>query len=457
MSTTRPTNYVIVQIQPDLTSLAHSPLGRMTKLPTTNVFHADEASFGRVNDQDLPYMFRSTRLAQLIRGLFLSLRAVTCITLTGCATELPPARIPNMESLPDGPVASLYWTQPQRIVGLRNFDVIFPSRTIDPGDQFLPLAQDAGDYSDLTYQVDDKIFSLEQYLDTYDTGGLLVVDGDKIRLEQYRLGHSQTSRWVSYSIAKSVTSLLIGAAIHDGYIGSVDEPITAYLPKLKGSAYDRASIRNVLQMSSGVAWNEDYSDADSDVAQAGSLNGVALFNYLRELPGVADPGTRFNYNTAETHLAGQLLRAAIGNNASSYLSARIWQPFMEHKGSWLLDSGVETGGCCLNATLRDYARIGLFALNDGVLPDGTRVLPEGWIAASTSPSAAYPGYGYLWWLGEDTFSAVGIFGQIIWIDPANEIVIVTQSAWPTPVGREMSQHRGALIQALAKRTIENRR
>ena len=158
-------------------------------------------------------------------------------------------------------------------------------------------------------------------------------------------------------------------------------------------------------------------------------------------------------NTGETNLAGALLRAAIGNNLSTYLEHKIWQPFgMEFDATWMLheSAGGELGGCCISATLRDYARIGIFAMRGGELPDGTRVLPESWMTESTTPSKGFEGYGYLWWLRDDgAYAGLGIFGQLLWIHPASELVIVTHSAWPTAVGRELSEHRWALVEALA--------
>ena len=187
--------------------------------------------------------------------------------------------------------------------------------------------------------------------------GLIAVKDGRVHLERYGLGNDANSRWISFSVAKSVVSMLIGAAIQDGYIASVDDPVVDYLPRLKGGAYDAVTIRHILQMSSGVAWNEDYADPNSDTAKA-PAGGMALVEYMRVLPRVAPPGAKFNYNTGETSIAGALLRAAIGNNLATYLSHKIWQPFgMEADGSWVIDQpgGVEYGGCCINATLRDYA------------------------------------------------------------------------------------------------------
>lgn len=353
------------------------------------------------------------------------------------------------EELPDAATSSLFWTQEERIVGFRNFDVIYDTRPIDNGSEFLPLHSAPMDFSGLEYEVEGTTYTLEDHLESRFVAGILVAKGDRILLERYRLGHDENSRWVSYSIAKSVTSMLVGAAIEDGYIRSVDEQVIAYLPRLKGTAYEGATIRNLLQMASGVAWNEDYTDAESDVGRAGAANGMVLVDYLAGLAREANPGIRFNYNTGETNLVGSLLRAAIGNNASSYLEAKIWRPLMEYPATWSITENVELGGCCIHATLRDYARIGLFALSDGVLPDGTRVLPEGWMEDSTTPSGAYPGYGYLWWLRDGgAYAGIGIFGQLIWVHPKDQVVIVTHSAWPAATGSQFSAHRWALADAI---------
>jgi CubicO group peptidase (beta-lactamase class C family) len=258
---------------------------------------------------------------------------------------------------------------------------------------------------------------------------------------------------VTFSVTKSVTSLLIGAAIHDGYIDSVDDPIVKYLPRLAGSEYGRSRVSDILQMSSGIAWNEDYEDPESDVARAAALNGVALTNYLSALPRVAPAGDRFNYNTAESNLVGEVLRSAIGMSAAPYLSQKIWQPMgMEYDATWLLSlpSDRETGGCCISATLRDYARLGLLALADGVLPDGTRVVPEGWMAASTTPSKGYDGYGYKWWLyGDGRYGARGVFGQAIFVDTAANLVVAAHSNGQTASDSPHNHELDAALEAIS--------
>jgi len=327
----------------------------------------------------------------------------------------------------------LFWTPEQQVAGYRNMDTLTEVRQIRAGRKPLALPERPVDLDSLAIVHDGGNMSVGDYLQRQSVAGLLVIKDGAVVYERYRLGNDRATRWISYSVAKSVVSMLIGAAIQDGYIGSVDEKVSDYLPRLKGSAYDQARIRDLLQMASGVAWNETYEDPDSDINQA-DWNTLALYDYLRDKPRNGKPGEVFNYNTAETNLAGNLLRSAIGNNLSTYLEQKIWQPFgMESDASWNLTEpgGGEFGGCCINATLRDYGRLGLFALNDGILPDGTRVLPEGWMQESTTPSKAAPYYGYFWWLaGDGSFRASGIFGQGIMIDPAENLVIALHSARP---------------------------
>ncbi len=339
-----------------------------------------------------------------------------------------------------------------QIIRFRNWSAISPTREIQAGDYTLELPYQLQNFEGLRYTVAGEAHSLEDFMLHNHVGGLLVIKDGSVRLERYGLGNNEDTKWVSFSVSKSVTSLLLGAAIKDGFIESVDERVTDYLPRLKGSAYDQARIRDVLQMASGVQWDETYNDPNSDVGSYPSQNVVDMLQYLGTKEQVASPGEVFNYNTGETDLVGVLVRAAIGNNLATYLSHKIWQPFgMEADANWATHGtgGGERGGCCMNVTLRDYGRIGLFAMNGGVLPDGTRVLPDDWMEQSTAPSRGSAGYGYLWWLnGDGTYRAIGIYGQGIYINPEKQLVIATISAWPRATGREFSQHRNAFFAAV---------
>lgn len=345
----------------------------------------------------------------------------------------------------------LFWSGDQQIAGFRNIPLLSPVRHVSRGDDVMPLPRAERDFSTLRYEVNGESFALADYMQHNHVGGLLVLKDGQIVLEQYGLGNTESTQWVSFSMTKSVVSLLTGAAIADGYIDSVNDPVTDYLPQLRGSAYDGVSIRHVLQMASGTDWNEDYADPASDVATSPS-DMLALMQFMGEKARVAAPGERFNYNTGETNLAGAIVRAAIGNNLAAYLTQKIWQPWgMESDATWISHGpyGGELGGCCLSPVLRDWGRLALLVMNDGVLHDGTRLVPEGWIAESTEASAGSDNYGYLWWLnGDGTFRASGIFGQGIYLSPQEDLVIVVQGAWPQATGASFAGHRDSFFKAV---------
>lgn len=363
---------------------------------------------------------------------------------------------PTIDPADDGehlaPVGSpiLFWTPEQKVSGFRNIATLYPTRVIKAGGNVLPLPLALRELDDVTVSFEDDVMTVDEYFTARNVAGLLAIKDGKIVYERYGLGNTPNSLWVSFSVAKSVVSMLVGAAVQDGYILSLDEKVTDYLPRLKNSSYDQATIRNIMQMASGVTWNEDYADPQSDVATA-DFQTLALYEQLRSKPRVAEPGKVFNYNTAETNLVGTLLRSAIGNNLSTYLTDKIWQPFgMESDANWQLTEpgGGEFGGCCINATLRDYGRLGMFALNDGQAMDGTQILPANWMQDSTAPSLGAAYYGYMWWLNPTgSYSATGIFGQGIYIDPAQNIVIALHSA--REVAGDGFQLQTALFAAIA--------
>ena len=378
-------------------------------------------------------MSDSSSNRSLTRLFVLFVTASMLGTMPAAGAEAPYIDPADDENHLGAPNETLFWTPEQQVAGYRNSDRIFWTRTIKAGQSPSRLPYAKVDLDSVEIRLGVNSMTVDEFFVRQSVAGLLVIKDGRILYERYGLGNTAESKWISFSVAKSVVSMLIGAAIQDGYIKSVDEKVTDYLPRLKGSSYDRSSIGNLLQMASGVQWDETYDDPESDVASA-SWDTISLYEYLRHKPRAARPGRLFNYNTAETNLAGTLLRSAVGNNLSTYLSEKIWVPFgMEADASWNLteDGGGEFGGCCINATLRDYGRIGLFALSGGRLPDGTRVLPEGWMEASTTPSRGYSGYGYFWWLNDDgTYQAMGIFGQGIYVNPEANVVVAIHSARP---------------------------
>lgn len=378
---------------------------------------------------------------------------VLLLVAAGGAWGQAPWIDPAKDAAHFGPPQPLVWTLHQKVAGFRNYEKIFPARHVMAGGQVFALGSATRELGNVPFAVDGERMTLDEYFVDTNVAGLLVIHDGAVVYERYGLGNTADTRWVSYSVAKSVTSMLVGAAVEDGYVRSLDDRVADYLPRLRGSPYEDTSLRALMQMASGVEWDETYDDPESDVSTA-EWSTLGLEQRLRSKKRVAKAGRRFNYNTAETNLVGTLLRAAIGNNLATYLSEKIWRPFgMEADAYWTLTEpgGGEFGGCCLNATLRDYGRLGLFALAEGQLANGTRVPPEGWMELTTAPSEAHPGYGSLWWVvGHGGYAASGIFGQRIYVNTERKIVIAQHAARDKAVGWRDVQGamEAALVEAL---------
>ena len=280
---------------------------------------------------------------------------------------------------------------------------------------------------------------IDAYMQAQRSAALMVLHKGQVRLERYGLGFDSEGRWTSFSVAKSLTSTLVGMAVRDGHIKSMDDKVSNYIPEMKGSAYDDVSIRQLLTMTSGVAWNENYDDPKSDVAQFNKHKPKdgedAVVSYLRKLPRAVPAGTRWLYSTGETNLVGVLVARATKKTLSDYLSEKIWRPAgMAQQATWILSkTGQEISGCCLQAATQDFARFGQFILN-GAQINGQPSLPEGWLQEATSArtGTGQPGrgYGYQWWTYDDgSFAARGIFGQGIFVDPARQLVIASNANW----------------------------
>lgn len=360
-------------------------------------------------------------------------------------------------SEPIGTVRQMYdgaLTPEMAVNTFRNIDRLFPTRIVPHGAHPKPLPPSATPLGDVHFSDGDKSYDLEQYLDLNRVAGILVLHDGRIALERYRYGNTERTRWMSMSVAKSITSTLVGAAIAQGRIASLNDPVTKYVASLSGSAYDGVSVRDILMMSSGVRWREKYTDSSSDrrhllEAQIAQKPGAAM-KLMGSLPRAAQPGLVNNYSTGETQVAGEIVRAAVGRPLADYLADRIWSRYaMEADAKWWLDSpdGHEIGGSGFSATLRDYGRLGQFIL-DGGIANGDAILPPGWIHEASTAKTLRDGspipYGYFWWPGtspneirDGAFEADGIFGQHIYINPAVHLVIVVWSAQTKPTGGEV--------------------
>ncbi|MCC5451878.1 beta-lactamase family protein [Rheinheimera sp. UJ51] len=326
----------------------------------------------------------------------------------------------------------------------RNIDRLFPTRAVARGDTVSALPLSKTPLTDFSYQVAGEQYDMFDVLSINRVSGMLIIHNGEIAFEHYALGNDAQTRWMSMSVVKSITATLIGAAIQDGAINSIDDPIVLYLPRFKGSAYEGVTVKHLLQMSSGVAWNETYTDPNSDrrrmlEAQLSQQPG-AILDLMASLPRAAAPGSVWNYSTGETQLAGALVAAATGKPVAEYLSEKIWSKMgMQAEANWWLQSpeGLEIGGSGLSATLRDYGRFGLFLLNDGVI-NQQRILPKGWMAQASSRQVIAGetiDYGYMFWpMHGRSYAAEGIFGQYVFVDPDKNLVVAMWSAQSKPLG-----------------------
>ncbi|AVO40400.1 serine hydrolase domain-containing protein [Simplicispira suum] len=349
----------------------------------------------------------------------------------------------------------LFWSVPQRDAAFRALDrisLLAKWHDIPASSAPKPLPQG----EPLKLPID-----LDAYMASQRSAAIVILQDGKLRVERYGLDFDKDGRWTSFSVAKSFTSTLVGAALRDGFIKSMDDKVSDYIPGMLGSAYDDVSVRQLLTMTSGVRWNEDYGDPQSDVAQFNNHKpepGVdALVSYMRKLPREAPAGTRWHYSTGETNLVGILVQQATKKPLADYLYEKVWNPAgMEQQATWLLSkTGNEISGCCIQAATRDFAHFGQFIL-DGAKVGGQSIVPDGWLAEATTGQAAtgQPGraYGYQWWTYDTgAFAARGIFGQGIFIDPKRKLVIASNANWSAGASdRATSDAREAFYLAVQK-------
>jgi len=324
-----------------------------------------------------------------------------------------------------------------------HLDQIFEGRLIRRATTPSRLAR-VNSEPELRYEFGGETRTLDDYLARNPATGLLIARGDTILIERYQYGRNDRHRFTSWSMAKTVTSMLVGIAIAEGHIRSVDDPAAAYVPALRGTEYGRTSLRHLLQMSSGVHFVEDYSGRDdaarlfwADTFRQVGSGGVDAVTPINER--VRPSGTKFSYASVETQVLGLVLRSAVGRPVADYLQEKIWAPIgAEADATWLIDrSGQEVTFCCINAVLRDYARLGLLLAHDGNWR-GRQIIPAAWIEDATRvapdqphlrPGTATPSFGYGYQVrifpGERRmFALLGWRGQAIFVDPASRLVMV---------------------------------
>lgn len=308
----------------------------------------------------------------------------------------------------------------------------FPYRTILNDSIIFNFPEAAiGKFPKLLTGKNNREIAFDAYLKDNNTVAFLIIKNDTLQYERYFSGYRPESIVPSFSMAKSVTSLLIGIAIEEHFIQSVDESITTYIPELKEKGFEKVTILHLLQMTSGIKFNESYVNPFGDAASF--YYGTDLRKLIRKMRLKHAPGTRFEYVSGNTQLLGLVLERALKTRTiSSYLEEKLWQPLgMEFGASWSIDrskNGLEKTFCCLNARARDYAKIGRLCLNQGNW-NGKQIVSKEWILQSTKVDTAAGSvnyYQYQWWLpsASGDFMAEGILGQFIYVNPAKKLIIV---------------------------------
>ncbi|BBV87463.1 serine hydrolase [Enterobacter kobei] len=399
-----------------------------------------------------------TLLAALIVSSLLSPAAMAACN--GTVLDTCPA--PFDTKLPDAHTM-LTWSQADRVVGFRNDYRNYAGDVFHHGNAS-PLLAAEKPLTDARYQVNGKTYDLHDYLKRQNVSGMLVLKNGHVAYKYLGEGNTDSTLWTSRSVGKSVVSALVGVAIKKGKIHSLDDLITQYEPDLKGTAWDGVTLRQLITHTSGVAWNEDYTNPGSDFAKLTECEAKpgtydCVRTLVKGLHRAHPAGENWSYSSGGAWLLGDVLERATGMTLAAYLEKSIWQPYgMASDGVWHAYSKGQhdVGAHGFNATLEDWGRFGQFILHNGTLPGGKQILPEGWVKQSSdwtqakgSMSAAHPNglYGYQWWNNEvpvnathvapkvdnslkGSLWALGIFGQMIMVNQKENLVIVQWSTWP---------------------------
>lgn len=358
---------------------------------------------------------------------------------TGAKSDVPVATQIMRWHMNDGDVNSF---------AFRNMDQLFTTRTVaHSGSPWaFPKVERPMDFS---YSFAGKTYTAEQAMERTYTNALLIMKDGRIVTEIYRNGSNERTRFMGWSMTKSITSTLVGAALADGLITSLDDQIIKYLPELKGSGYDGVTVRQVLQMRSGMDYEERYDFANPGIAASNHINAlvknVARFaDVARTIKRKSKPGEVFAYKTIDTAVLGWLIERVSGGSVAAYTARKLWEPLgTEADGFYIMDgqpgTGREFSGAGYNATLRDWARFGQMMLDGGVA-NGKRIVSEEWVKAAQAPAGPETGpeggYGYQWWTmaNSPAYSAIGLQGQYVYVDPATRTVVVKLSYYPPAEG-----------------------
>ena len=338
------------------------------------------------------------------------------------------------------------FTGAEQYENFNRIDELFPVSKLPESQHALEFARGESQALPKSFRFRGNEIATQEFLERTDTAALLVLKDGKITFEQYWLTGAPDEQWLSMSVAKSFISALVGIAISEGKISSIQDDIASYVPQLTDTAYAGVRIKDILQMSSGASWNENYSDPDSDINRFSRVFalGGSLDEFTASLTKDFEPGSRNRYNSIDTQTLGMLIREATGMSVTQYMIEKLWKPMgAQDKGFWIVDDeNMEMAFAGLAVTARDYAKIGELYRNKGRL-NGKQIVPEKWVKASITPDGPhlmpgenplsdYPmGYGFQWWIPDlesGDFSAIGVYNQFVYVAPKANMVAVKLSA-----------------------------
>jgi CubicO group peptidase (beta-lactamase class C family) len=375
------------------------------------------------------------------------MKSIRRAVLVACVAAALPAAAQSLTAINGAKFASFPWEPEERIVNFRSWETLYPVAVVHRSGEAFHFKEKPVELP-VSFTHNGNTRTLAEWLDETTTTNFLVVKDDTIVYEQYFRGNTKDSKATSMSVAKSFTSAMVGLCVADGLIASIDDPITKYVDFLKGSGYDGVPIRHILEMSSGIKFNEKYDDNKSDImVMVGSVSvGKSIKDYAKALVNEKPSGTDFNYASIDTNILGFLIEAVTKKSPAQFLEERIWGPLgMESDAFWGMDNrGNVLTFMGLNVTARDYAKFGRLYLNKGNW-NGKQIIPAQWVADSTQVEKDYLklideywkgwdiGYGYQWWIpagNEGEFTAIGVWGQYIYVNPTKKLIIVKNSVDP---------------------------
>jgi len=385
------------------------------------------------------------RVATVLLALVASLPALGGERLAADALAPGPA-FDSGQGVPD---PATFFLTDHPIPAYRNVEETFPTRRVATVSRPSPLGTGAARFP-LKYTAGSQTYGFADFVERDAASAIVILKHGKLVYEGYFHGADPQDLFISFSSGKSIVSTLVGLAVSEGAIGSVDDPVIRYLPEVRGSAYEHASIRNVLEMSSGTSYDEEYDSPTSDIATFATIVAQSqggLYDFARSFKPVRPPGQQFYYASTDTEILGEVVRRTTHHSLADYMAERLWKPLgAEAPARWTLDApgshGREVAAGTLLMRARDYARFGaLFAA--GGRWNGRQIVPKAWVDVATRPQdpqvdfgkvAPGIGYGYQWWClpgSAHRYAAEGIHGQFVLIDEPSSVVAVVLSAWPT--------------------------